>query len=265
MKALKKYLNSRKITIDFLLGKPKRNFTPGTYHKLRIELKKLNGFLELINYCSKGFRKKKIIKPFSKIFKQAGKVRELQLQSEMIKKYFPENTVPEYKAHLRKIRLEETRSFFSLFDPKLFTEMDKKFDEIKSFLPKIKSKTTTNYLESEVANIKNLINKNPLQKKHLHKLRKQLKKLSNNRSSLSFEEKKGHLSKKDSLPKLLGDWHDLQVMIDHLNKGLENGGINSNEAIQLETLKTKISGESDLLFDQISNAIPSSEFYKSEH
>ncbi len=263
MKALKKYLNSRKITIDFLLGKPKRNFTPGTFHKLRIELKKLNAFLDLVNYCSKYFRRKKTFKLFKQVFRQAGKVRELQLQEAMLKKYFPDNSTPEYKALLRKCRLEETRIFFSMIDQKMFTRMENKFVEINSFLPKIKSKNAAGYLEKEIDKIKNLIKQSPLQKEQLHELRKRLKTLNNNRSSLSLEENKDLVSKKDGLPRLLGDWHDLQVMIDHLNKGLDNGGINPNEVIQLENLKTKISAESELLFGQLSHAIPSSEFYES--
>lgn len=82
---------------------------------------------------------------------------------------------------------------------------------------------------------------------------------------MSLVEKKVLLTKKDALPKLLGDWHDLQVMIDHLNKGLENGGIDQKEIIQLENLKTKISAESDLLFGQIIETVPSSEFFGSDN
>lgn len=262
MKTLKKYLNSRKVTIDFLLAKPKRNFTPGTFHKLRIELKKLNAFLNLINFCSKDFRKKKTFHPFRQIFKQAGKVRELQLQEAMLKKYFPDNSISEYKAILKKSRLEETRIFFSMFGPKLFTRLKNKFIEIESFLPKIKTKQATGYLESETEKIRNLINRSPLQNEQLHELRKRLKTLDNNRSSLSIEENKALNSKKNTLPRLLGDWHDLQVMIDHLNLGLDNGETNPSEVIHLQKLKTKISVESDSLFGQIREAISSSEFYE---
>ena len=263
MKGLKKYLNSRKINIDFLLEKPKRNYTPGTFHKLRIELKKLNAFLDLVNYCSKDFRKKKIFKPFKQVFRQAGKVRELQLQEAMLKKYFPDNSISGYKAFLRKSRLKETRNFFSIVTPKMISRIENKFIEVESFLPKIKTKTTSGYLNSETEKIKNLIKVSPLQMEQLHELRKRLKMLNNNRSSLSMDESKGPVSKKDGLPQLLGDWHDLQVMIGHLNKGLDYGGIDPNEVTQLENLKTKISAESDLLFGQIREGIPTSEFYES--
>lgn len=260
MKALKKYLNRQKVTINFLLGKPKRTFTPGTFHKLRIELKKLNAFLDLINYCSKDFRRKKIFKPFKQIFKQAGKVRELQLQEAMLKKHFPDNSIPEYKAYFRKSRLVETGIFFSMIDPKMVNRLNKRFVEIESFLPKIKSKTAKAYLDKEIEKIINLINKSPLQKGNLHELRKRLKTLNNNRSSLSLEENKVLNFKKNNLPRLLGDWHDLQVMIDHLNKGLNLVGINPKEVSHLEKLKSKISVESERILIQLNKAISDSEF-----
>lgn len=263
MKAPKKYLNSRKVNIDFLLGKPKRNFTPGTFHKLRVELKKLNAFLDLVNYCSKGFRKKKTFKPFRQVFRQAGKVRELQLQEAMLKKYFPNNSIPEYKALLRKSRLNENRTFFSLIDSKIVNRIRNKFDEIESFLSEIKSKKAASYLDKEIEKIKNLIKQSPLQKEQLHELRIRLKTLNYNRGSLALKGYGNQISKKDTLPTLLGDWHDLQVMINHLDKGFENGIINQNETPQLEKLKTKLSAKSELLFGQISEAIPFSEFYES--
>lgn len=263
MKALKKYLNSRKVTIDFLLGKPKRNFTPGTFHKLRVELKKVNAFLELVNYCSNGFKKKKTYKPFRKVFQQAGKVRELQLQEAMLKKYFPYNSISDYKALLRKSRLEESRIFFSMITQKMFTRMENNFDEIDSFLSKIKSKKAVSYLENEIESIKNLIKNCPQKKKQLHELRIRLKTLNYNRGSLDLKDYGNQVSKKDKLPGLLGDWHDLQVMINHLNKRLDTCGISSTEVIQLENLKRKLSAKSDLLFDEICQAIPFSEFYES--
>lgn len=265
MKSLKKYLKSRKVTIDFLLGKPKRNFTPGTFHKLRIELKKLNAFLDLVNYCAKDFRKKKIFNPFKQVFNQAGKVRELQIQEAMLKKYFPDNSIPEYKAILRKTRLKERRTFLSMIDTKMINRLRNRFNETGSFLSKIKSKKAAGYLDNEIDEIKNLIQQNPLQKEQLHELRKRLKTINYNRGSLALKGDDNKISKKSALPHLLGEWHDLQVMRDHLNKGLNNVGINPNEFIHLENLKTKISAENELLFGQILEAIPSSEFFEPDH
>ncbi len=261
MKALNKYLNNRKVNIDFLLGKPKRSYSTGTFHKLRVELKKLNAFLNLVNYCSKDFKRKKIYKPFRQVFRQAGKVRELQIQNAMLKKYFPKYSLGGYKKILRMSGLEEKRLFFSMIDTKMVNRFRSKFDEIDSFLPKIKPKNAARYLDKEIDNIKNLLNQNPLQKEKFHELRKRLKTLNYNWGSLSLKGYSNQISKKDSLPKLLGKWHDLQVMVKHLNDGLVMGRINPKEVIQLGNLKTQIFSDREMLFSQIQKAIPVSEFF----
>lgn len=261
MKAPKKYLNSRKVTIDFLLEKPKRTYTIGTFHKLRVELKKLNAFLDLTNYCAKDFKRTKTYKPFRQIFRQAGKVREVQLQEAMLKIFFPDNSIPEYKALLRKTRLEEKRVFGSMINSRMITRFRGKFDEIDSFLPDIKPKNAARYLDKEIDSIQNLLNQNPLQKEKLHQLRKRLKTLNYNRSSLSLKGYSNQIKKKDSLPKLLGKWHDLQVMLKHLDDELVRGRINSEEVIQLGNLKTQIFLDSEILFTQIQKALPVSDFF----
>lgn len=184
MKTLKKYLNSRKVNIDFLLGKPKRSYTAGTFHKLRVELKKLKALLDLVNYRSKDFKRSSTYKPFKKVFRQAGKVRELQIQEAMLKKNFPNNSLRGYKEILRDSRLEEKRQFFSMIDSKLINRLRAKFDEIDPFLTKIKSKKAARYLDREIGGIKNNLNQIPLQKEELHELRKGLKTLNYKRKSV---------------------------------------------------------------------------------
>lgn len=261
MKSPKKYLNSRKVNIDFLLGKPKRSYTPGTFHKLRIELKKLNAFLDLINYCSKDFNRRKTYKPFRQVFHQAGKVRELQIQEATLRKYFPKNSLRGYQKNLRTSRLKEKRQFFSMIGTNMVNRVQGKFDKIDDFLTKIKSKIAARYLDREIESIKNLLNQSPLQKENLHKLRKRLKTLNYNRASLSLKGYSNQISKKDALPQLLGNWHDMQMMLHHLNIGLISDGLIPNEVTQLQNLKTKISTDSQLLFNNIQKALPDSEFF----
>ena len=93
MKAPTKYLKKREDAINFLLEKPTRAYTIDTFHKLRVEINKLNAFFELINFYSKDFKRKKTFKPFKLIFRQAGKVRELQVEEAILRKYFLNNFI----------------------------------------------------------------------------------------------------------------------------------------------------------------------------
>ena len=65
MKLKAKYLKKRRDTINSLLEKPKRLYTPTAFHKLRVELKKLNAFFDLIKFCSKDFKQKKHLSPLN--------------------------------------------------------------------------------------------------------------------------------------------------------------------------------------------------------
>ena len=60
---------------------------------------------------------------------------------------------------------------------------------------------------------------------------------------------------------LLGKWHDFQVIIRHLKKAMDTCGINPKEVSQLEKTKAKFSSDSELLFNKINVAIPTSEFF----
>jgi len=55
VKALVKYLEKRRSAIDSLLEMPNHKYTSGTFHKLRVEIKKLNAPFELLNFCAKEF------------------------------------------------------------------------------------------------------------------------------------------------------------------------------------------------------------------
>jgi len=49
----------------------------------------------------------KKIKPLKLIFRQAGKVRELQIEEAMLRKYFINNLLKDYRASLKKLRLKD--------------------------------------------------------------------------------------------------------------------------------------------------------------
>jgi hypothetical protein len=70
MKALAKYLKKREDTIESLLKKPARKYTPDTFHALRIKIKKLNALSGLIKFGVRDFKKKNIqtIHPFFGVF-----------------------------------------------------------------------------------------------------------------------------------------------------------------------------------------------------
>lgn len=259
MKAPGKYLSNRESALQIIIEKPRAKFTPGSFHQLRVEIKKLDAFFDLIKYCSKDFKRKKTFKPFKQIFRQAGKVRELQLEEVMLKKYGVNNSLKDYLAGLRNRRLKEREIYFTIMNKEMADRLKKSFQEIRPFLASVKNKKVNRYLEKKTNSIKKLIGEGILLPEQLHQLRIKLKMLNYNRKSLSLEPQ---LPKKDVLPVLLGKWHDLQVMNQHLQKTIDTGELQSKEIIQLEKINAKISSESEILFTRINKALPESEFFE---
>ena len=260
MKLKEKYLKKRRNVINSLLEKPKRLYTPATFHKLRVEIKKLNAFFDLIKFCSKDFKQKKTFKPFKLIFNQAGKVREFQVEEAMLKKYFRDNLLAGYSNSLKKLRLQEQKDYFSIANKKLASELKKRYRVIVPFIAHMDKKKVRNYMKKKKNKIEKLLSQDTLETPQIHALRKRLKKFNYNRKSLNLDKQEKSLLNKDVLPELLGKWHDCQVVIKHLKKSMNTTGINPKEVTQCETVKANISSDSQDLFNKIKAAIHTSNF-----
>jgi len=256
MKILLKYYKKRKSNIDSILARSTRKYTPGTFHKLRIEIKKLNALFDLINFSSKDFKQKKYFKPYKLIFQQAGKVRELQLEEEMLIKQITNNSLNNYRNSITKNRLKEQDNFYLIVNNESTNGMKIKYHKIVPFLKKANNRKANHYLEKKKNIIKKVIGQGPIETQQVHKLRKRLKMLNYNINSLLVDDRKQVSKNLDILPDLLGQWHDCQLMTQHLEKAMEDIEMSLGEIHQLEIIKSKIDSDSEILFNKINKAIP---------
>lgn len=265
MKALKTYFKTRKKALLSLLEKPRKKYTPETFHQLRVEIKKLNALFDLIESSSKKFRRKKSIKPFKTIFRQAGKVRDLQIEDVIFKKYIQDGLLIEYRAKLSKRQAKEKNHFFSLINEKTASRLKKQGNKIAPFVSKLAPKKVDEYMLQKRKKIENFLRQPNLDTEQLHELRKLLKTYYYNQMSLSLEKQNQKISKKEELTELLGKWNDGVVIIGHLQKTIEKAKINSKEISLLKSLKIKIAAKNNLLLDQINKAIPESELFEQKN
>ncbi len=140
MKALKKYLKKRKSAITVLLEKQPEFFTSDTFHTLRLEIKKLNALFDLVAFCSKGFQQKKTLKPFKLIFRQAGKIREIQVEEALLEAHFSPDFVIQHRNDLEKTLTEEFNNFFLISNPSFVQKLQKKYSKINAALAKTNKK-----------------------------------------------------------------------------------------------------------------------------
>jgi len=251
MKALKKYLAKRKSIIQLHLELPPQKFTSAAFHKLRLEIKKLNSLLMLINKCSKDFKYKKTFAPFEKIFNQAGKVRELEIEESMMRKYFPIPALKAYKLSLKKSMLDERSSFFTTIHLVTLSDLEKKYRRIKHFLSRVNKKETLKYLRRNQSRMENLLHTSILETEQVHELRKGLKDYNYCRKSLNAEDKFKPFPYQEKLNILLGKWHDGRVIIRHLNKDADDFKVMPREVKKLQKIKENIFSKNEILLGKI--------------
>jgi CHAD domain-containing protein len=254
-------LKKRKTAIDFLLRKPSEKYTANTFHKLRVEIKKLNSLFDLIHFCSINFKRKATYKPFKSIFRQAGKVRELQIEDTMLTDHFGKKIVKNRRINLKRLRLKEEKYFFSMLNKKLKNQVNKKYQAIIPHLNKIDKKKKITYFDKKKNYIQELLVQESIQIEQIHKLRKQLKILNYNKAIVDKEKPEEKFSKQNVLPELLGKWHDCQVIIKHLEKTLKRGQLSVTELDQIKSIKSKIVQESNVQLNEIRNTLPESRLF----
>lgn len=255
MRKLITYLKKRVKAINSILEKPADEYSTRTFHELRVEIKKVKALFDLINHCSEEFEFEKHFNPFKKIYKQAGKVRDLQLEEQLLDKYQSFFALSEYRSKLSSKLLEEEISYFTTINQDIIDQLDNKFKKLTSLLDQIHKKDVNSYLEKKRKNIQKLLSEESLKAYELHNLRKQIKIYDYNQKSFSSKKKYHPTSNYDQLSIYLGKWHDCQVFINHLNIITEAGKLKSEEILQIENLRSKISSRRKRLFCKIEDII----------
>lgn len=254
--ALKKYFKRRTDAIVVLLEKPVQKFTVENFHQLRVEIKKLNSLFKLINFCSKTFEKKKHFKTYKSIFKQAGKIRELQLEEAALKKYAIYHGLKSYMNYFKKNCLKEKKIFFLMINKNLITKIKKTNNDVLPFFIKIKRNDAINYMDKKRRKIEVLFNKKQLKIEQVHKLRKLVKEFYCVWKSLNLPKQNKVLKEADAFQNILGKWHDRVIIKDHLKEAMEEMAVmGSVETKQLKKVTTKLSSDCKVLFRKINIAI----------
>jgi len=194
--------------------------TPETIHQLRVSLKKTNAFFRLLESINSEFDASEAFKPFKKIFKKAGRVRDINVQSDLLKKLEKEfkMKVSHQHALLKKKEKNEFQSYKKYlkknagrFDKKIGKKELKIFDDDPSLL-KIKL-----YLVKQLEQIIDLMTSKKIDNSRLHKIRIQLKEYFYNVDLVNECILKNkiivrHLAQLHELQDQLGKWHDRSTM-----------------------------------------------------
>lgn len=256
MKALKTYFSKRKSAINLILEKSPKSYIPETFHSLRVEIKKMNALFDLLNYCSKKFKRKKNYSPFKLIFKQAGRIRELQIEQSLLAEQPNSHLLQAYYSHLKKLETKELKRFFAIVNKSFIRKLKKRYNKIIPLVTKASGKRVDQYIDKKRRAITKLMCKTKFKKMQMHTFRKRLKTYLYNEKILICESQNQTLQNKNILSDLLGEWHDYEVVINHIKKGIKLNKTISSETKQLQVTKALLTSKRELLFDKINATLP---------
>lgn len=261
MKALETYFNNRKKALNLILEKAPDSYTVETFHELRVEIKKLKALFELIAFCSKKFKSRKTFKPFRTIFKEAGKIRELQLEQTVLEEQPNFHLLKKYPNRLKKQEIKKIKNFFSIANKRLIKKLKGKYRKIICLITKIRKKKVNRYRNKTRKKIKKLIRRNTFKKIQIHDFRKRLKVYEYNEKIGNPNQQNKLIPDKNRLSAMLGEWHDYEVIIIHLKKTISFYKTNSNERKLLKSIKAAVTSKEELLFNKINAILPYQTLY----
>ena len=242
------YLKKLRKRIITLLKKSPEKFEDEDYHKLRVEIKKLKAVAGFIQFSNKKFSKKIHLKPFKKVYKQAGKIRELQVEESFLKKNNSQ-FIKLYLSDLAKRIEKKKKKFATLPGKKTRRKTKKAVKGIEPFFQNTNEADSIAFIDNERKKITQLTKELPLEPANVHQLRKLLKEDFYNRKRMYQPSPK--IKAEDDFLELLGNWHDCAVLNNQIGKSILKAETNSAELAELLKINAAVSLQSENLFNEI--------------
>ena len=246
------YLKKVKKNIILLLKKPSGNYESEDYHKLRVEIKKLKAAVSFIKFTHQSFSKRKVLKPFEKIYHQAGAIRELQLEATYLQKDHPE-FIEKYLLDLAGRIDKEKKRFALLLTKNPLPRIKAAIKRMKPYLEHSSQTDSNQFIRHERKRIARLTRQLPMKPSKVHKLRKLLKKDFYNRKRCDGPSR--NIKAEDDFLQLLGRWHDCVILNNQLGTSVLQAEIDPAELAELLKIKAAASAKSENLFSQINEAL----------
>ena len=231
--SIKKYADEILTTLQ----KHQSFYRPETFHKLRVDIKIIHAYWKMLEYCCDTFSCKKHFKPFVIAFKNAGKVREIDIEVKSILFYEKADKTRNLISYLNELKKIRKDIFFAGLTQNSFNDI--KLMLRNRNLKRMDNKSFKQYFLFKRKQITKLCKQNKTTVNQYHKLRKILKEFYYN---FCFVYPKQHTSfTKDllNLSKLLGEWHDVLDVKTHITKIINKNLIFESELTTVKHILIK--------------------------
>jgi CHAD domain-containing protein len=210
-------LQKGKIVTQFNLAK--KFYSVEAIHEMRVEIKKLRAFFNIVEWINPDFLAKNNFKKIKKIFKSAGTIRDIHVQQKLTMNWIKKLNIElsEYYNHLKQLEIKRQPQFNAIskkFKPNEFDKNWNKIYESLNILPQnfIQFKIEERFYRL-VENLLNFKDKTPFTLEDYHKIRILSKETRYSLEILQFffpevgQFDQLNLKIRD-LHRALGHWHD---------------------------------------------------------
>jgi CHAD domain-containing protein len=205
--------------------------------------------MALLKYCHKDFNLKKHPAVYEGIFKQAGKIRELQIRELTLKQYKLSETPGSYMQLLHAQITKRKWRYFGLLDKSLIKKIGNDKKDVVPYFKHLNEKKVEGFLNHKRKDITCIFDQESPQTEQIHQLRMKVKEYFYIRNIVPPEGK--NLEKINEFQELLGKWHDNEVIIVDLKTVIDSGKLISIEKRNLQSVKSGIIAQNKTLFNQI--------------
>ncbi len=237
------YRYYHKRTASFLANIYKASITTDArdIHRARLDVKKifaLYGLFEMLDPTA--FKHQGGYKLFRPLYRQAGKIREIQVMYLLLSNPQPPGVeYDSFKLWLKERERHSVRKFIQLvkkFKESELTETDKVIKKIcySNSIVKVRSKTEA-YIEDKAVKVNEILAAETGEKE-IHKIRQHLKMMSTI-ATLVYSIKSGKqldliITELNKTEVMIGDWHDRVVLKDAVSRFLAESDPKSEEELE---------------------------------
>ena len=215
--------------IEAIMTQDNRSFNIDKYHELRVELKKIKLIINIIDESGVRFQNKKHVNQLMRMFKQAGKIRELDLLKVHLKSFKAIKKTSALKLKINNTFKKEKQIFFKMKSipidykklKKVVSKKIKKIASIENYLKSLKRNIKQDFKNWKKLNL-NQRNKKSISVSKLHEARIHLKYWINYLKIFNQHIPDNQFVALEGLALKLGEWHDLIEFKKYLNHWIEN-------------------------------------------
>jgi len=233
------------------------NFKEDDIHSFRVQIKKLDAFIRLVN-LSGTLQKHKIPKSIRKFYRLLGNIRNLQLNQERISRLVSDLSIKNPSSYLQYLHNDEDSKRIKalrLAKRSSFKKLEKQLvEDVPTELP---GQAKDAFIEKTKSRLVQLFTLPVLFDDTLHDVRKIVKDLVYN---YQYVEPSGSniippvltgLKSMKKLTEVLGDFHDLCVAIFFIDRAMGNHFVEQNEKTILAELKDHFLVRKQNMMDEI--------------